>query len=244
MEHRLGSELIDQFLFNSPWVKLDGVDWSCVTDDAQLKQFNKNEVIFHQLEKSPYVYVVKQGRVRMELLNAHGESKTVFIADQDSFFGELNYIDGGSNMCNAIAVTEAHIYLIPYDRFQQELRTNSTFCMSMLQLLSQKTRLLMTQVMQLSFDNSYQKVAYALFNQARQYGMDTPEGRKLLVRFTHQDLGNLLGLSRVSVSNILSDMYTQKLVVKKNGSTYVDMDGLLAALRPQEETESAPTQES
>jgi len=234
MGNQFSQELLDQFVFNSPWMKLEGADWSCVTAEAQLRTYKKNEVIFHQLEKPPYVYVVKEGRVRMELLNANGESKTVFIADQDSFFGELNYIDNGSNMCNAVAAADSTIYLIPYERFQQELRSNNEFCFTVMQQLTQKVRLLMTQVMQLAFNDSYQKVAYALLNQARQYGVDTPDGRKLMLKFTHQELGNLLGLSRVSVSNIISDMYDRKLVVKKDGAMYVNMDGLLALLRAED----------
>ena len=47
------------------------------------------------------------------------------------------------------------------------------------------------------------------------------EGRLINITFTHQEIGELIGLSRVSVSNILSQMVKQGILKKKEGYYYV-----------------------
>jgi len=195
---------------NSPWVDMSYVDWSCITKDYTPKGYKKHEVIYHQQDNPDCVYLVKKGRVRLDIYGFNGEKRSLFIAEAGTFFGELSTIDEMPNMCSATAATYSVVYSIPKTRFIEELSKNYDFSFSILKMMS-----------------NY-RVCYALTSLANQYGSKTSEGYyKLGIKFTHQEMANLTGLSRVSVSNILLNLASEGIIDKDEGFVIIiDMNRL------------------
>lgn len=209
-------------LENSPWLDMPEFDWSCVTQDVPLKSYKKGEVIYHQSQPCQFVYLDQKGRVQLDLYSVNGDKRIFFIAESGALFGELSPFDGMPCLCNATAVTDCQIYCIPMQRFMDELLCNHKFSLNVLQMMTKKMRLLSTLIKQLSFNNSTYRVAYALMNLVHQYSAKTPLGyHKLNLKFTHQDLADLTGLSRVSVSNILLEMQACGIIEKEKEDGFV-----------------------
>ncbi|MCQ1530183.1 Crp/Fnr family transcriptional regulator [Lutispora saccharofermentans] len=213
---------------SSPWIDMSYVDWSCITKDYTPKGYKKHEVIYHQQDNPDCVYLVKKGRVRLDIYGFNGEKRSLFIAEAGTFFGELSTIDEMPNMCSATAATYSIVYSIPKTRFIEELSKNYEFSFSILKMMSKKIRLITTQIKQLSFNDSNYRVCYALTSLANQYGSKTPEGYyKLNIKFTHQEMASLTGLSRVSVSNILLNLASKGIIDKDEGFVIIiDMNRL------------------
>src|SRR5665647_331069 len=121
-----------EFDLGSPWVTLDTIDWSCVTRGLSPKKYSKNEVVCHQNSFSDYVYLVKAGRVRLDIVSQSGEEKTLFIADKGAFIGELSPMDGLPNIGRATAVTDSLLFLIPKQNYINEMKTNCDFSSNLL----------------------------------------------------------------------------------------------------------------
>lgn len=216
---------------NSPWLEVDTLDWSCITSDLKPKKFSKNEVIFYQNSNTDYVYLVKDGRIRLDIYSQSGEEKTLFIADKGTFIGELSPIDGLPNICCATAAIDSTLYMISRSDFLKELHTNSRFALNLLYLYAKKTRSLVEEIKQLTFNDSYYRVCNALYHLVQQYATHTEEGYKLNMKFTHQEMGSLTGISRVSVSNILSDLTSRGILEKENGYLIIkDINSILGYL--------------
>ena len=212
----------------SPWVEAGNMDWSCITSNLKPKTYNKNQVIFYQNCVSDYVYLVKEGRIRLDIYSPSGEEKTLFIADKGTFIGEISPIDGLPNICRATAATDSAVYLIPKTEFLRQLHSNFKFATDLLYLFTLKMRALVEDIKQLSFNDSYYRVCDALAHLVRQYATHTKEGYKLNMKFTHQEMGSLTGLSRVSVSNIISDLTSKGIIKKEQGYVIIkDFDSIL-----------------
>ena len=57
----------------------------------------------------------------------------------------------------------------------------------------------------------------------------TEEGYNLNIKFTHHEMASLTGLSRVSVSNIISDLSSRGILKKENGYLIVkDINAILS----------------
>lgn len=220
----------------SPWITMPDVDWSSVTEGLQPKLFKKNTIIYHQKDKPDYVYLVKKGRVRLDIYGFNGEKISLFIADQGTFFGELSPIDAMPNMCSATAATDSLLYAIPTSAFIAEVNRNHAFACNILQMMAKKIRLISMQVGQLSFNDAYYRVCYALSNLIRQYGKkESDDTYRLRIKFTHQEMADLTGLSRVTVSNILSSMTCKGIIEKKDGYLIVkNLDSVLQYLLEKE----------
>ncbi len=212
----------------SVWIELKELDWEPFTSGLPELEFKKGEVIYHQEGRSPYVFFVKSGRVRMDIYSEGGRRRTLFIACAGSIFGELTPIDGEFNICEAIASTNCKLLRMNGETFNDLIKTNSGFAWNVCYTLSQKLRIMSDSIKQLSFDNSKFKVANAMLQLFRRYSCDMPAGKKgLTLRFTHQELADLTGLSRVSVSNILNEFVSLGYLEKQRGYFVAkDIEGL------------------
>ena len=206
----------------SPWIKMDTLDWSFLTSELKPKLFKKDEVIYQQQHDTEFIYLVKKGRVRLSIYSLEGEEKTLLIAEEGSLFGEISCLDNHPNFANATAAADSFLYIIPKQSFILELTHNHKCAMNLIKLMARKLRILSTQVMQLSFADSYYRVSNALVHLANEYGILTDSGYKLSIKFTHQEMANLTGLCRVSVTNIFLNM-AHNGVLQKEGGYFIIM---------------------
>ena len=59
------SDLIAPYM--SPWLSLDDKDWEPILKDSSVKSYERSTVIYQQGDVTPYVYLVKEGRVVLDL---------------------------------------------------------------------------------------------------------------------------------------------------------------------------------
>lgn len=222
------------FIEHSPWLHMPEFDWSCITKDLTATAYKRGQVIYHQSHMGDCVYLSRKGRVQLDIYSVNGDKRILFVAEPGALFGELAPFDGMPHICNATAITDCQIYAIPSQRFMQQLLQDHNFSLHVLTLMTKKLRLLSTLIKQLSFNNSTYRVAHALASLAKQHADQMADGTlKLTLKYTHQDLADLTGLSRVSVSNILLDMTSQGILEKDKGDGFTiirDLNALQKAM--------------
>lgn len=64
----------------------------------------------------------------------------------------------------------------------------------------------------LTLKSSYRRVAHQLAYFAQQYGEKRPEGIKIQIPLTHQELANILSLTRETISNSMIQLRQKKLI--------------------------------
>lgn len=211
----------------SPWVEKGEFDWSCLTSNMKPKRFKKDTIIYQQQEDTHYVYLVESGRVRMSVYSVDGEEKSLFIAEKGCLFGEISSLDSIPNFANATVAADSLIYEIPKQAFMDALNNNHLCALNVINLLNRKIRILSNQIKQLSFDDSYYRVCNALIHLINQYGVKGDNGYTLGIKFTHQEMANLIGLNRVTVTNIFISMTNKGVLAKENGHYVIkDMNKL------------------
>ncbi len=202
----------------SPWIKMPEADWSVVTKEFSPRFYKKGTVIYRQNDKPENVYLIKSGRVRLDVYSPDGDIRTLFVAQDGIIFGELSPIDGLPNICSATAVTDCKLYAVPSGQFMEELSKNPQFLRTVLGIMARKLRLLASEIKQLSFNDSTYRVCNALYHLVMQHGETMPDNKvRIQIRFTHQEMANLTGLSRVSVSNIILRLTEEGFISKQDG---------------------------
>ena len=148
----------------SPWLSLDDKDWEPILKDSSVKSYERSTVIYQQGDVTPYVYLVKEGRVVLDLYGINGRRRSIYIADKGTCFGELACLDQLGNYCTATTCTKTTLYLISKKRFTEEICQNPDFCMTLLKALSLKTRLITSLLEQMSFNDSNYRVYHSLLS--------------------------------------------------------------------------------
>ena len=215
----------------SPFIEMPELDWTSLTKNTELTSYDTGTIIYQQDTMNDYVYLVQQGRVRVDLYSYSGDFKSLFLASKGCLFGEISMIDDLPNRGTAVVTIPSKIYLIPKARFQLEMSRNIQLCNNVMTLLAKKFRFLTAEVELQSFYNSYYKVVVVLINLVKGYGLKTDDGYQLNIGFTHQEMASLTGLSRVSVSKILSDLKARGIIKKRSGNIIIpDTDALQQTL--------------
>ncbi|MCK9217337.1 MAG: Crp/Fnr family transcriptional regulator [Firmicutes bacterium] len=213
----------DNIVF-SPWIQLPKNDWSILEPLGNKKFYKRNFIIYNCNEFSDYVYIVDSGRVELYIVDSEGNKKVIGICDKGSLFGELQLFDGKPNYCTARICRDAWVFEIQKNVFMDAILSNNDLMLSNLYNLTTKMRILYTQVEYLSFKPAEAKVALMFISMCKDFGVKLNNNEyKLNITFTHSDIANMTGLSRVTVSNTIMNL-TNQGIIRKEGSEYFICD--------------------
>jgi CRP-like cAMP-binding protein len=205
----------------SPWISAELGQWDSFLEGQVPRMLKKNTVLFQQADSSCFVYVVKSGRIRITSFEGDGNEKQLFIAEKGAMFGESSCLMGLPRPAAAVAIVDSQVYAAPYERLEEAMRRDFELCRRVMQMISRKNMVLLHQVMELSLADAFQRIAQVLVNLSRQYGVPEREGIRINIRFTHQDVANLIHASRVTVSNVFQVLMGEGILKKCEGRFWV-----------------------
>lgn len=109
-------------------------------------------------------------------------------------------------MTTAVSIVDSSIYAIPINIFQDRLAASPALNQAVLQILCRKNSLLVGRLLSHSPSDSLQRIAQVLLDMVHAYGTETESGCEISIRFSHQDVANLLHISRVTVTKAFQTM--------------------------------------
>ncbi|MFZ1935301.1 MAG: Crp/Fnr family transcriptional regulator [Thermoguttaceae bacterium] len=99
---------------------------------ARLCQFRKGQVIFHENEPCPGVFVVGQGLVRIFKTGHGGKEHVLHIAGPGDSFAEVAALGQFPLPASAEALKKTLCALLPQERFRQALAEDQQLCLDMM----------------------------------------------------------------------------------------------------------------
>lgn len=209
---------------SSPWMENLPYDWQDVAPLGQPILLKKHEIIFHQSEPAGHVYVVMNGRIRMFFTSPSGDEKTIAIVGKNGLLGEGCLFDHPTYNHASITASKATLIKIPKERFREAWTQNTMLAHQALRFIDLKNHVLISHSMQLSFYSATQRICYTLLQLGSTYGKIADGKRIITVKFTHQELANVVGTSRVTVANTMKELERQQFLSKENGMYVIEKE--------------------
>ncbi len=182
--------------------------------------YRRGQLIYLQGQTPDFLYCLQKGVVRTSILSDQGEEKLLTVYRAGSIFGEASFFDGMPRVSTATAQTDCHIVRLGHQTVDKLFQQNPTLASTMIAYLARTVRLLSSHVDTMSFQQADQRLAKLLLHHP---------SSDSVIHITHEELASALGVSRVTVSRILS-MFVQKGFLKTGyGSiTLLNRDALHA----------------
>jgi CRP-like cAMP-binding protein len=193
---------------------------------GMIKRYNKNDVI--HIPGNDFVAIVVEGKIKQTLYSSRGTEKILFFLRTGEIFGEMDYFGGGKDNVIAKAVDNSVISVIKQDQINIALDNKPEAYKYFLHSITRKFRIVMLQMSDMYFNTSLEKIADALLRLSCQGGgLISKEGKgdgseSLVISMTHQELADLIGCSRITVTKGLNELKDKKIVGLQNRKVIIN----------------------
>jgi len=182
-----------------------------------LKQFKKNETILYEEDTNEFMYVILLGKVKVIRSTEDGKEIILAIHKSGDFFGEMSLIDGKTTPASVIATEDSQIAIIARKDFFSIVFLHNKVTGNLLKILCARLRKCWDTIQLLNFNNASQRTKMLLLMLIEEYGEKTSEGTVLNIKLTHQNISDMTGLTRESITKVLDKLQKQKeIIVLKN----------------------------
>jgi len=198
---------------------------------ATLQEVRRRRVIFLPGDPGTSVFFVNGGRVKISRVTRDGKELTLAYRGPGEIFGELCLVDGGPRAEMAEAMENALVTEIPREQFEKLLDSHARMGTRLVKTLCERRRELENTVEKLVFQDVNAKLAELLLSLGDDYGVDDARGTLVAVKITHQEMANLIGSTRETVSLTLSQFKRKKLIATDGRKIILtDREGLRALI--------------
>ncbi len=190
------------------------------------RKCRKRTILFTEGEPGDTIYFVKSGRVKVFKTTEDGREQILRLIEPGEVIGEAVLFEGGGYPASAEVMEDSEICLIRNPDLEQLVMQHGEIAIRLIRVLSRRLKEAQHQVRDLALKDAYARTAGILFKLA-QNSLASAEGIEVKPDLSRQELANMIGTSRETVSRILSDFQQQKiLLTDRNKIIVVNMDKL------------------
>ena len=170
---------------------------------GQVKKYNKNEVLDKDCGGS--VGIVVKGVVKQSIISLNGHEKVLYIIRRGEIVGEMIYFCGGIDSIVTTAKESVEIAILSQEVLERELSFEPQIYKYFMHSMTRKFRIVMLQLTNAIFNDARGQLADALLRLSSTAEPDS-EGIVTLNRiYTHEELANNIGCSRITVTRCLNE---------------------------------------
>jgi CRP-like cAMP-binding protein len=197
--------------------------------NIKVANYRPRQVIYLPGDRAQGVHFLTSGRIKISKVTRDGKELTLAYRTEGDFFGEPCLLDGGPREEMAEAMDASVTVEVDRELLDQLLKTNGAAAYKFSRALIARRKDLETRVEQLIFKDVGSKLAELLLSLGHEHGIADERGLIVGLKITHQEMANLIGSTRETVSLTLSQ-FKRKGLIQTEGRKVIlaDPEGLKA----------------
>lgn len=177
------------------------------------RRYSAKTTLFSPGDRTTSLYVVDKGKVKIYALTSDGREVIYWYSYPGDLFGLAEVCGGELRNCYADTLEETVAIEVPYPVMQRLIADNPQLAAGFIKFLGARLRAATETIKSLASAPADKRLAGHLLKLGQQRGRVQPDGTiALLDHHTHQEIGNVLGLSRQTVTATLSDFRQRGLI--------------------------------
>lgn len=170
--------------------------------------------IFHSPnELGEQLFVLRSGRVRIYKLSPEGRALTLMVLEPVTIFGEMTLVGQWLHDTFAEAMSECVIGLIGRDTLRNILERYPQVAIAFMELMGQRLRAMENKLADIAFKSVPQRLATLLLSLTGLSPGSAPhDAPPSVVRYTHQQLAEMIGSYRETVTKAIGEFREAGLI--------------------------------
>lgn len=178
---------------------------------TQMRHYARGKIIARPDDPPETVYLIKEGRVKLCRYSPTGRVQILALLERGDIFGEQALV-GAQAEVHCEAFEDTLICVLRRHDFEDLVRSKPDLALRVMKVLAERLRKAEEAIENLAFRDVPERLATLLVRLAEAYGGPRGEGRRLALRFTHQDLASMIGATRETVTNVLNRFRDEGLI--------------------------------
>jgi CRP/FNR family cyclic AMP-dependent transcriptional regulator len=180
--------------------------------------FPQGAVLFVEGQSPRGIYIICAGRVKLTTTSRDGKTLILRIAEAGEVLGLHGSVSGKPYELTAETLQPCQLDFIKRDDFLKFLQAHADACLSAAHHLSQNCQTAYEMIRSLGLSHSVSEKLARLLLEWASDGEQTKEGIRIKIALTHEEIAQLIGTSRETVTRVLGE-FRDKEVAQLRGST-------------------------
>lgn len=212
---------------------------------SRAREFPRASPVYLPAQHSDSVLLLVRGRIKICHITPEGKQSILAFIDPGEIFGELAIFEPGQRDESAETVEKSLVVLIPSGEIHQLMSESPDLSIGITKLIGLRRRRIERRLKNMLFHSNRDRLIHLLLELAESYGEATPAGVELQIKLTHQELANVIGSTRETVTVLLGELQNEKFIkLTRRIITIVDLDRMAASVNtvpPTPAREQTPT---
>ena len=179
------------------------------------RSFSKDQVIILAEEEGDALFIIHTGQVKVSIVSEDGREVILSLLGEGAVFGELALLDEKPRSANVVVMADAKLYMLHRSDFLQLLYRVPKIAIALLAELATRLRKTDRKIEGLALLDVTSRISETLLQLANEQGEEKTEGLHIPNLPTQQQLANMSGTTRETVSRVLKRLETQGYIVCK-----------------------------
>ncbi len=189
----------------------------CFVEQKSYRKFyHKNSIIHSPGDRVYHVNYILSGRIKISNLSASGKEVIYRFCGKNTFFGMAEICGEDRREVFAEAVEDTSTWCLERDDFLELLRANHGVALFVLKVLGGRLRQAHRAIQSLAIQDTSSRLAYLLLKLVE---MNHKAGEEALIndKLTHQELASMIGATRTTITEIISDYKESRYIEYLDG---------------------------
>jgi CRP/FNR family transcriptional regulator len=190
----------------------------------QLTVYPKGAMLFLEGQAARGVFLICEGQVKLSMGSRSGRTLILKMAEAGEIVGLPATMSDQPYELTAETYTPCQINFVRREDFLAFLRNHTDAAMQVARELSERYRSACREIRMLGLaESAAEKLSLFLLDACARHGEPSPEGTRLRVTLTQEEIAQQIGATRETVSRLLSEMRGRN-VISQRGSMLVVHD--------------------
>lgn len=198
-----------------------------LSNQATVRRLEDGQLLFEKGAPADGLYAVEAGKVRISSVSETGKEIVLNVLAPGAVFGEIALLDGEPRTATARAVGPTRFLFISRDAFFEIFDREAPLRRHITALLCRRLRWVSSLLEDANFLDLMARLIKRILWLAERHGGPDPEGIRIALPLSQQELGLMLGVTREAVNKKLRELEKRDLITRRDGRLVIkDRDGL------------------
>jgi len=167
------------------------------------------------------MFVIMSGRIKVVMFGESGREVTLSLLKGGDSFGEMSLFDQGPRSAHCLAIEPTTLLVLSREDLMKHMQAHPRTAINLVSEMARRLRRADETIAQLALCDVNERLIHRLVALGREEGASGPDGLVVRRRPTQQELANMIGSCRETISRAFNQLARDGLIIPRGRSLVV-----------------------